>query len=347
MKTYKNLFGQIVSFKNILLASYKAAQGKNEQPNVMRYFAALAENVFQLRYELSQQMYQPGRYDTFEIYHPKPRTISAAPFRDRVVHHALINIIGPLIERRLIHDCYANRIGKGTHRAIRQYQQFMREYEYVLKCDIRKYFPSIDHEILKALFRRLIADCKTLWLIDTIIDRSNKQVFVCDYFAGDDLFAPVWRAKGLPIGNLTSQVFANFYLNPLDHAVKEILGCRGYLRYVDDFALFSNSKRQIREWHEQISDRMAQYRLRLNTRQTHLMPCSTAHRFLGQILHRSHRRLPGENVRRFRKRLRRWEKAPPQNLQERIASWVGHAKQADTTALLKSFEKLVIGKLLV
>jgi retron-type reverse transcriptase len=347
MKTYKNLFTQIMSFENILLASYKAARGKNEQPNIMRYFSNLEENVCQLRYELSRQTYRPGKYDTFEIYHPKPRMISAAPFRDRVVHHALINIAGPLAERLLIYDCYANRVGKGTHRAIRRYQQFMREYEYVLKCDIRKYFPSIDHEILKAMFRRLIADQKTLWLIDTIIDRSNKQVFVRDYFAGDDLFSPVRRRKGLPIGNLTSQIFANFYLSPFDHIVKETIGCRGYLRYVDDFALFSNSKRQLREWHEQISLHLAQHRLRLNPKRTHLTPCSTAHRFLGQIILRSHRRLPGENVRRFKKRLRRWEKAPPQNLQERIASWFGHAKQADTAALLKSFGHPMIGKLLV
>ena len=347
MKTYKNLFGQIVSFKNILLASYKAALGKYEQPNVMRYFATLGENVFQLKNELSQQAYRPGRYDTFEIYHPKPRMISAAPFRDRVVHHALINIVGPLIERRLIYDCYANRIGKGTHRAIRRYQQCMRKYEYVLKCDIKKYFPSIDHEILKTMFRRLIKDQKTLWLIETIIDGSNPQRPVLDYFAGDNLFSPVRRRKGLPIGNLTSQVFANFYLNPFDHAVKERLGCRGYLRYVDDFALFSNSKRQLRIWHEQIEVHLAQYRLKLNCSRTHLMPCGTAHRFLGQVIHWSYRRLPGENVRRFRRRLQRWEKVPPENLQERIASWLGHAKQADTEVLLKTFRHPMIEKLIV
>jgi len=312
----------------------------------MRYFADIEENVCQLQFELSQRTYQPGRYDTFEIYHPKPRMISAAPFRDRVVHHALINVAGPLAERRLIYDCYANRVGKGTHRAIRRYQQFMREYEYVLKCDIKKYFPSIDHEILKAMFRRLIGDRETLWLIETIIDRSNKQHPVCDYFAGDDLFSPVQRRKGLPIGNLTSQVFANFYLNAFDHIVKETLGCRGYLRYVDDFALFSNSKQQLRDWRQQISGHLAQYRLRLNSGRTHLMPCSTSHRFLGQIVHRSHRRLPGENVRRFKRRLRRWEEAPPQNLQERIASWVGHAEQADTRELLKSFRRPMIEELL-
>ena len=222
----------------------------------------------------------------------------------------------------------------------------MREYDYVLKCDIRKYFPSIDHEILKTMFRRLIADQKTLWLIDTIIDRSNKQVFVRDYFAGDNLFSPVSRPKGLPIGNLTSQVFANFYLSPFDLTVKERLGCRGYLRYVDDFALFSNSKRQLRDWHEQIGVLLAPYRLKLNSSRSHLSPYRTADRFLGQVIHRSHRRLPGENVRRFRKRLKSWEKAPPQNLQERIASWIGHAKQADTEALLKSFRHPMIERLL-
>ena len=118
--------------------------------------------------------------------------------------------------------------------------------------------------------------------------------------------------------------------------VKETLGCRGYLRYVDDFALFSNSKRQLRDWREGIVTRLAEHRLRLNSGRTHLMPCRTGHRFLGQIIYMSHRRLGRDNVRRFKMRLRHWEQAPPENVQERIASWLGHARQADTQALLGS-----------
>lgn len=345
MKTYKNLFAQIISFENILLASYKAAKGKRERYYVIDFFIKLEENIYRLQRELLQQSYYPGGYTTFRIYNTKPRKISAAPFRDRVVHHALINVIGPLLERSFIYDSYANRVGKGTHKAIRRFQSYLRRYDWVLQGDIKKYFPSIDHEILKSLFRKKMADSKTLWLIDTIIDGSNKQEAIDDYFPGDDLFAPYQRRKGLPIGNLTSQFFANFYLNPFDHFVKEKLRCPAYLRYVDDFVLFSHSKRELQEWRQRISKFIEHYRLRLKPRGVHLYPARNGNRFLGQVVFRTHRRLAGENVRRFRKRLRKWEKMPPENLDQRIASWVGHAKQADTQALLKSFSNPMIDRL--
>ena len=218
-----------------------------------------------------------------------------------MLHHALINVIGPLLKRSFIHDSYANRVGKGAHRAIRRFQWFLRRHGYVLQCDIRKYFPSIDHEILKTMLHRRLADTGTGWLIDRIIDGSNDQEFVCDYFAGDDLLTPVSRRRGLPIGNLTSQFFANVYLNPLDHFVKESLGCGAYVRYVDDFALFSNSKRQLQEWRIALSRFLESYRLKLHPRHVQLSPSYVAGRFLGQVVCRSHRRLTGENVRRFRK----------------------------------------------
>jgi len=177
--------------------------------------------------------------------------ISAAPFRDRVVHHALMNVVQPVLERCLIHDTYANRIGKGTHKAIHQYQHFLRQYKYVLKCDIKKYFPSIDHEILKNLFRRFIADQDTLWLMDAVVDHSNAQIEVLDYLEGDDLFTPLERRKGLPIGNLTSQIFANIFLNPFDHFVKEVLHCRAYLRA-------KNSEAEVTKPGETAMQRMAE-----------------------------------------------------------------------------------------
>ncbi len=173
---------------------------------------------------------------------PKPRKISAAPYRDRVVHHALCNVIVPIFERTFIADSYANRLGFGTHRALKRFTQFARSSRYILQCDIRKYFPSIDHEILKRLLRRKIKCADTLWLIDTIIDNSNEQEPVIEYFPGDGLLTPIERRRGLPIGNLTSQFFANIYLNGLDHFVKEQLRASKYLRYVDDFALFADDR---------------------------------------------------------------------------------------------------------
>lgn len=336
MKTYKNLFHKIIAFGNLLLAAHKAAQGKREQPNVLHFFHRLEDNLLGLQHELIHRSYQPGAYATFQIYKPKPRMISAAPFRDRVVHHALINVIGPLFERRFIFDSYANRIGKGTHRAIRRYQRFLREFAYVLKCDLRKYFPSLDHEILKMLLRRAIADAQTLWLIDLIIDSSNPQEFVLDYFPGDDLFAPVEHRKGLPIGNLTSQFFANVYLDPLDHFIKETLRCLAYLRYVDDFVLFADSKAQLHLWLGQIALFLEDFRLKLNLEHCYIYPSRVGRRFLGQRVFRTHRLLLAENVRGFKQRQRLWQKSPPENLPQRLASWQGHAEQADTFGLLQA-----------
>lgn len=338
MKTYKNLFGRIIDFENLLLAANKAARGKREEFYVMQFFWQLEENLWGLRQELHGQTYQPGGYSTFQIYDPKPRMISAAPFRDRVVHHALMNVIAPLFERSFIYDSYANRIGKGTHRAIRRYQQFLRQYKYVLVCDIKKYFPSIDHALLKSLIRRRIADARTLWLIDLIVDASNTQEFVQDHFPGDDLFTPIERRKGLPIGNLTSQFFANLYVDPLDHFVKEELRCPAYLRYVDDMALFGDSKSQLWTWHNCISQFLDSIRLKLHLRRSHLLPSHIGWLFLGQQVFRSHRRLSSKNVKAFKKRLDKWQKCPPPNVQQRIGSWVGHAKQANCYCLLKSLD---------
>ncbi|MBV6506433.1 MAG: hypothetical protein ILNGONEN_02010 [Syntrophorhabdaceae bacterium] len=336
MKIYKNLYAKIYTFENMLLAARQAAAGKREQFHVMEFFYRLEENLWRLQEELQTQTYQPGGYSTFKIYEPKPRMISAAPFRDRVVHHALINLIGPIFEHSFIFDSYANRVGKGTHRAIRRYQHFLRDCRYVLKCDIKKYFPSIDHEILKKLIRRYVADARALWLVDRIIDHSNPQEEVCDYFDGDDLFAPIDRRKGLPIGNLTSQFFANVYLNPLDYFVKEVLRCSTYLRYVDDFALFADGKTELWKWREQIVVFLQGLRLKLHPQHCYIFPAHVGWKFLGQRIFRTHRLLVAENVRRFKKRQRMWQEFPPDNLAQRLASWKGHAEQADTFRLLKS-----------
>jgi retron-type reverse transcriptase len=336
MKTFKNLFNLIISFENLWCAAHRAAAGKREKRNVLKFFDKLEENVLQLQQELNDRVYRPGNYVTFNIYDPKPRLISAAPFRDRVVHHALMHAIEPLFERSFIFDSYANRTGKGTHSAIQRYQYFLRRYDYVLKCDVKKYFPSIDHEILKALIRRTIADARGRWLMDLIIDSSNEQEFVADVFRGDDLLTAIQRRKGLPIGNLTSQFLANVYLNPLDHFVKQRLLCHGYVRYVDDFALFSDSKRGLWHWKEKMERFLDDYRLKLNPGRCFVSRRSHANPFLGQKVFASHRLLCSKTVRKMKKRLRIWEDAPPQNMQQRIAAWRGHAEQADAYCLLKS-----------
>lgn len=232
-----DLFAGIANFKSLYEAAKHAVRGKRKSPGAAVFMANMERELLRLERELLAGIWQPGRFVMFRIDDPKPRMISAAPFRDRVVHHALCAIVEPIFERGFIDDTYANRVGRGSHRAIARYEKYRDRYRHVLRCDIYRYFPAIDHEILKQEFRRRIACRRTLKLLDHIVDGSNEQEPVELYFAGDDLFTPFLRRRGLPIGNLTSQFFANLYLDPLDHFAKEVLRAP-YLRYVDDFALF-------------------------------------------------------------------------------------------------------------
>jgi len=244
------MYTQLASWDNLLLAYRQAARGKRGQPNVAAFEHRLEDNLFALREELLSHRYRPGPYTSFTIQEPKRRLISAAPFRDRVVHHALCNLIEPIFERSFIADSYANRIGKGTHRALARCQQFARRYRYVLQCDVRQFFPSIDHAILRAALARKITCDDTLWLVDGILNSGAgvlSEVYDMVYFPGDDLLAAT-RPRGLPIGNLTSQFWANVYLNAFDHFVKRRLRCAAYLRYVDDFMLFADDKTILWAW---------------------------------------------------------------------------------------------------
>jgi RNA-directed DNA polymerase len=274
------------------------------------------------------------------IRDPKPRRISAAPFRDRVVHHALCAVLEPLFERGFVYDSYANRIGKGTHAAVERYERFRDGARHVLRCDIFRYFPAIDHAVLKRDLRRRIACEPTLVLLDAVIDGSNAQEPVELRFPGDDLLAPIERRRGLPIGNLTSQFFANVYLDPLDHFVKEVLRCRRYLRYVDDFALFHDDPAQLAAWRDEIAAFLTGRRLVLHPAKTAIAPTGAPATFLGyELLADGGRRLPAESVARFRNRLRgmrdRWRAGTigETEVRSRIEAWIAHAAFADTWRL--------------
>jgi retron-type reverse transcriptase len=226
MHRYGFLWETLTSFENLYAASRKSRRGKRSKLSVERFEFALEQNLSDLRRELRNHTYRPGAFQTFTISDPKPRLISAAPYRDRVVHHALCAILEPIWERSFIFDSYACRRGKGTHAAVDRYTQFARRNRYVLKCDVRKFFPSMDHAMLLGRLARKIKDPDVLWLAQTIIEHSNPQEPVPGYYPGDDLFTACERPRGIPIGNQTSQFFANVYLDPLDHFVKERLRCR-------------------------------------------------------------------------------------------------------------------------
>ncbi len=342
-KRETDLFEGIAAFSALLPAALRAAKGKRGKPGVAAFLAGLETELLRLERQLQSGRYRPGRYTKIEIFDPKHRIVSAAPFRDRVVHHAFCAVCEPIFERGFIHDSYANRLGKGTHRAVARYERFRDRFRHVLRCDIYRYFPAIDHEILKRDLRRRIACERTLSLADRIIDGSNPQEPVNLLFPGDDLLTPLERRRGLPIGNLTSQFFANLYLDGLDHFCKEVLRAKGYLRYVDDFALFHDDREQLEAWRRRIDTFLEGRRLRLHPRKTMILPNCEPAPFLGFVLMPDgRRRLPEDNVRRFRNRLRglrdRWRRGTVERdeVLRHVRSWIAHAEHANTWRLRQS-----------
>ena len=339
MKTHRDLYPKIYAFDNLYRAFRKARRGgKRKKESVAAFELDLEANLWQLEEELRTGTYRPGPYRNFYVQERKRRLISAAPFRDRVVHHALCNVVQPIFERRFIGDSYACRVGKGTHRAVDRAQAFARRQRYVLQCDIRQFFPSVDHEILRSLLARPIADQRVLWLIDLIL-ASGAHVLAgthrMEWFPGDDLFA-VYRPRGLPIGNLTSQHWANAYLDRLDHFAKEELRCRCYLRYCDDFLLFHDDKAQLWAWREAIIEFLAALRLRLHEERAVVFPTRTGITWLGFRVFPYYRLLRKDNVKAFTRRLRRMQEAyragqmSSEQVGASIQSWIAHASHADT-----------------
>ena len=346
-KRYDNLYGEIANFTALKAAARRAIRGKRKKPGASAFCANLEPEILRLERELRAQTYRPGRYVEIEVRDPKHRIVSAAPFRDRVVHHALCAVIEAIFEAGFIANSFANRSGKGTHKAIEAYERYRDTHAHVLRCDIYRYFPAIDHAILKAEYRRRIACERTLWLLDRIVDGSNRQEPVNLYFPGDDLFGPFARRRGLPLGNLTSQFFANLYLDRFDHFATEVLRAP-YVRYVDDFALFHDDPAVLAEWRERIAAYLTGRRLKLHPKKTYVQPTVWAADFLGLTLEPDgFRRLPAASVRRFRNRMRGmqhgWQTgdaAARQKIGCRVLSWVAHAAHANSWRLRQAiFER--------
>lgn len=339
MRRAGNLFERIVSFRNLLDASRKARRGKRWKPYVRDFEFALESELIRLEEELRAGSYRPGSYREFYVLHPKKRLISAAPYRDRVVHHAVMNVLEPVFDRRMIHDSYACRPGKGSHRAVRRASEFARQSAFVLRFDVKKFFPTIDHDILKETLSSVIKDERVLDLCETIIDRSNEQEEVRDYFPGDDLFTAQWRRKGLPIGNLTSQWFANFFLSGFDHFVKRDLKVRLYIRYMDDLLAFSDSKMTLFEWKDHFHEFLAGLRLRPKEPKCVVQRTRDGVPFLGFKVFPGFRLLRYGNKVAQRRRLKKMARAygenalTPADVTQSVNSWVAHASWADTWRL--------------
>ena len=335
------MWQDIILWENIWLAWHDAALGKRGKLAAATFEFHLAEQLLTLQHELRSQTYRPGDYHHFFIHEPKRRKISAAPFRDRIVHHALCNVIEPHFEQCFITHSYANRVGKGTHRALDYFQTLAQQHRYVLRADIVQHFPSLDHQVLRAQLATVVQDADTLALTDIILN-SGAGVLADEYspvlFPGDDLFA-LQRPRGLPIGNLTSQFWSNVYMNPFDWFVQRELGCNAYLRYVDDFALFSNSRRQLNEWRAAIVEHLGHMRLVIHEAEAEAKPTVHGSPWLGFVVYPTHRRLKRRNVLKFTRRLSHlldlYEDGQISfaELDASVQGWIAHVNFADTWGL--------------
>ena len=290
MKRVGQLFESVVDFHALSAAARRAARGKRLSAEAGRFLLDLETEVLRLERDLREGTYRPQPYRTFPIVDPKPRTISAAAFRDRVVHHALSAALEPVLERYAVDDSYACRRGKGGLAAIRRVQTFTRKFPRFLKLDVRRFFETCDHAALKALLLRLLKDRRVLELCDRFID------------AGAPGSPP---GTGLPIGNLTSQHFANLYLGPLDHFIKEDLRIPGYVRYMDDMVLFDATAGRLRSALHGVRIFLAERaRLALRDERTLLAPVRDGVPFLGFRVWPRLVRLDGRRARRFRRLVR-------------------------------------------
>jgi len=323
MKRFGNLWAQVTSFPNLYHAYRLARRSKGDRTEVARFDMDLETHLIELQRELRSGTYRHGEYRQRTIYERKPRLISAAPFRDRVLHHVLMNVVDPLIDPRFIHDTYACRRGKGVHRAVARYQQWAGKFNYVLKLDISKYFGSIDQAVLLEQINRYIKDPQVLWLFEEIIS---------SYHLND-------IGKGLPIGNLTSQFLANLYLDGFDHWLKEDQCTKAYLRYVDDLFILGNSKSELWDLLTKIEEELAALRLTIHPKKVSLVRATERVDVLGYIVTPDRRWLRNDNGYRFIRRFknlavqRRNGSIGFRELNAHIQSWIGHAQHGETLGL--------------
>lgn len=293
MFSKRNLWQELCSYDNLLLAFKKARKHKTLKDYVIFFEKKLKNNLLMLRSELLLHCYSPKPLINFIIRDPKTRKISKSNFRDRIIHHALCNIIEPIFERSFIFDSYANRLGKGTLKAIERLNDFKRKVSknntlpcYMLKADIRRYFETVNHKVLMKVISKKIKDKRILWLIKKIISNSS------------------YEQKGMPLGNLTSQFFANVYLNELDQFVKHKFKAKYYIRYVDDFVILHQNPKSLKIYKEKIMSFLeTNLLISLHQDKSKVIKLGNKFTFLGYRIFHYHRLLKKQNIIKFKKNL--------------------------------------------
>lgn len=328
----QDLYYNISSFENLILAWQKARKGKTSKDYVINFEKELFYNLMALHYELEYKSYLPKPLKSFIVRDPKTRKIHKSDFRDRIVHHAIINYIAPHFEKSFINDSCANRIGKGTSYALKRFQKFARKITknftknaYCFKADIKKYFENINHDILISLIKKRINCMDTIFLIQKIVANfeNKRERVLTDWFG----------KKGMPIGNLTSQFFANIYLNELDYFVKHILRAKYYIRYVDDFVILFEFKEQLKEWKNNIDKFLKdKLKLELHHQKSKVYSMSNGIDFVG-FRNFYHFRLPRKrNIRKMENKITQYsnDKMSHKSLMESYQGWQAYAKLGNT-----------------
>lgn len=342
-----SLYERLCSYGILLNAFKKARKGKTKKDYVIEFEKSLKENLLMLQSELLSKTYKPKPLQTFILRDPKTRKISKSAFRDRIVHHALYAIIRDIFEKGFIYDSYANRLGKGTLKAIQRFEYFNRKVSgnftkkaFVFKADIRKYFDNVPHENLIAVIKKKANDKNVIWLIETIL---------ANYKTAES-------GKGMPLGNLTSQFFANVYLNELDQFAKHQLRAKYYIRYVDDFVIFHNSRKQLESYKIAIGIFLGNsLKLALHPDKSRIIPLQRGIDFLGMKVFPFHKSIKKKNLRKFNRKFQliceNYEsgQCDYDKVYDLMEGWLAYSKHANTymmrNKIIRYFEYKFPGKL--
>ncbi|MDP1696088.1 MAG: reverse transcriptase/maturase family protein [archaeon] len=332
MKTNNNLYEEICSINNLILAWRKARKHKTKKDYVKEFEKDTLGSLLKLQKELLEQTYSPQPLVTFILRDPKTRKISKSAFRDRIIHHAIVNIIEPIFDKRFIYDSCANRIGKGNLFALKRFDEFKRKVSqnntrecFVLKADIKHYFQEVNHEVLLKIIERRMNDKEVICLIKKIL--ANLAVN-----RGGE------RQKSMPLGNLTSQFFANVYLNELDYFIKHKLKVKYYLRYVDDFVILHENKEQIKEWKEQIDEFLRNcLKIELHPDKSRIILLSQGVDFVGFKNSYYFKLLRRRNVNNMKRKVEMFKQSllTKEKFLESFNGWNAYAKWANTFKLRK------------
>lgn len=337
MKTYNKIYQKVCSTENLILAFNKARKGKSKKDYVIAFGSNLSEKIKRLQFELKSKTYKPMPLRKFIIRDPKTRTIHSSIFRDRIVHHAIINILEPIFDKTFIYDSFASRNRKGTHNAVIRFKSFVRKVSgngslikkpfnknsvkgFVLKADIRHYFDTMDHEVLIGIIKKKVKDEDLIWLIRVILD--NFETSEC--------------GKGLPLGNYTSQFFANVYLNELDYFVKHILKAKYYIRYVDDFVILHKNRKRLEYFIKKIKNYLPCLKIELHPDKTGIQALRNGIIFLGYRIFYYHTLLSKRNkkhfIKIFNKDIESYKnkEITKEQLENKLNGWFGYAEWADT-----------------